>query len=116
MSESVRTFTDGNWVEEVVSAPGPVLVDFWAAWCPPCRAVAPELERLAGGLVGQVTVGKLDIEANPGTVSRYGVKSIPALVLFEGGQEVDRRLGYATAQELAQWLQRRRALAAYGVH
>jgi thioredoxin 1 len=114
MSETLRTFTDGNWAQEVQSAPGPVLVDFWASWCPPCRKLAPEVESLAHGLAGQVVVGKLDVDANPEAASRYGVRSIPTLVLFEGGREADRRLGFASAGELREWLERRATLVTQG--
>lgn len=111
MSESVRVLTDENWEMEVLRAPGPVLVDFWASWCPPCRLLAPEVAALAGSLAGRVAVGKLDVDANPLAASRYGVRSIPTLVLFEGGREVGRRLGFASRLELHGWLDGRGAAA-----
>ena len=107
MSESVRILTDENWDREVLAAAGPVLVDFWAGWCPPCRLLAPEVDALAGSLAGRVAVGKLDVDASPTVPSRYGVRSIPTLVLFEGGREIDRRVGFADRHELRAWLDRR---------
>ena len=111
MSESVRVLTDENWETEVTRASGPVLVDFWASWCPPCRLLAPEVAALAGSLAGRVAVGKLDVDANPLAASRYGVRSIPTLLLFEGGHEVGRRVGSANRQELHGWLDGRGAAA-----
>ena len=111
MSENVRVLTDENWETEVLRASGPVLVDFWASWCPPCRLLAPEVDALAGSLAGRVTVGKLDVDANPLAASRYGVRSIPTLLLFEEGREADRRVGFANRQELRGWLEGRGAVA-----
>jgi thioredoxin 1 len=111
MSENVRILTDENWETEVLRASGLVLVDFWASWCPPCRLLAPEVDALAGSLAGRVAVGKLDVDANPLAASRYGVRSIPTLLLFEGGREADRRVGFANRQELRGWLEGRGALA-----
>ena len=113
MSENVRVLTDENWEEEVVRASGSVLVDFWASWCPPCRLLAPEVDALAGSLAGRVAVGKLDVDANPLAASRYGVRSIPALLLFEGGREAGRRVGFANRQELRGWLEGRGAVAGH---
>jgi thioredoxin 1 len=109
MSENVRVLTDENWETEVIRASGPVLVDFWASWCPPCRLLAPEVDAVAGTLASRVTVGKLDVDANPLAASRYGVRSIPTLLLFEGGREVGRRVGFANRQELRGWLEGRGA-------
>ncbi len=100
MSEKVLKLTNENWSEHVLSAPGTVLVDFGASWCPPCRLLAPEIEARAGSAPGHVAVGELDVDASSATAARYGVRSIPTLVLFEAGREIDRRLGFASAQEL----------------
>jgi len=111
MSERVRVLTDENWETEVMRAEGPVLVDFWASWCPPCRLLAPEVDALAGSLAGRVVVGKLDVDANPLAASRYRVRSIPTLLLFEGGRETGRRMGFANRQQLGGWVEARGSAA-----
>lgn len=85
--------TDEDFDRLVLGVPGLVVVDFWAAWCGPCRMLAPTIERLARTLAGRVRVAKLDVDANPLTAQRYGVQGIPTLILFKNGQEVDRLVG-----------------------
>jgi thioredoxin 2 len=87
------TVTDATFSAEVERSPLPVLVDMWAAWCGPCRMVAPIVDQLAADLSGRVRVAKLNIDENPATPSRFGVRSIPTLLIFKDGREVDRIVG-----------------------
>ncbi len=87
------TITDQNFEEEVSKSSLPVLIDFWAVWCGPCRAIAPIVEQLAGEYDGKVKIGKLDVDENPETAVKFGVRSIPTLLLFKNGQVVDTIIG-----------------------
>lgn len=87
------TITDQNFETEVLKSDQPVLIDFWAVWCGPCRAIAPIVEQLAGEYEGKVKIGKLDVDENPDTAVKYGVRSIPTLLLFKNGQVVDTIIG-----------------------
>lgn len=87
------TITDQNFETEVLKSSQPVLIDFWAVWCGPCRAIAPIVEQLAGEYDGKVKIGKLDVDENPDTAVKYGVRSIPTLLLFKNGQVVDTIIG-----------------------
>ncbi len=93
MAGHVPAFTDSNFETEVLKSRLPVVVDLWADWCAPCRAIAPTIEALSQELAGTVTIGKLDITANPSTPSRFGVTAIPTILLFNGGKEVGRLIG-----------------------
>lgn len=93
MSDHVLTLEPSAWDREVLSAKGPLLVDFWATWCPPCRRLAPTLERLAADESGRLTVAKLDVDGAPELSARYGVVSIPTLLVFLNGEVVDRAVG-----------------------
>lgn len=97
--------TDANFQTEVLDAPGPVLVDFWADWCGPCKMIAPALEELSEELAGRVTIAKMDIMENPDVPGRMGVQSIPYLVLFKNGQPAANMRGAAPKSQLKGWLE-----------
>lgn len=88
-----KQFTDGNFEQEVLKSDKPVLVDFWAEWCGPCRMVGPIVEEIARDLEGQVSVGKLNVDENPEIPSKYGIRSIPTLMIFKNGELVDKIVG-----------------------
>jgi thioredoxin 2 len=94
------TVTDANFAEAVEQSPFPVLLDMWAPWCGPCRMIAPTIEQLAGELAGKVKVAKLNTDENPLTASRFNVRSIPTLLVFKNGAEVDRIVGAIPKQEI----------------
>ena len=99
-SDEVLEFTDGNFDEDVLKSDQPVLVDFWAEWCAPCRMLAPTIKELASQYNGRIKVGKLDTDANRETAVKYQITAIPTLILFSGGQEVNRMTGMKPKQEI----------------
>ena len=101
---STVAVSDATFESDVLKASGPVLVDFWAEWCGPCKQIAPALEQIADELGAQVTVAKLNIEESPTTPSRYGVRGIPTMMLFKGGQMASMKVGAMPKQKILDWL------------
>lgn len=106
MSDKLLTLTDANFDETLVGADTPVLVDFWAEWCGPCKTIAPVLEQIADERAGQLTIGKLNIDDNLGTQARFDVMSIPTLILFKGGEAIHRLVGAKGKNQLLEELDR----------
>jgi len=98
------TFTDGAFDKDVINAEVPVLVDFWAEWCGPCRMMTPTLDAIADEYEGKVKVGKLNVDENNGTAMRYGVRSIPTLLVFKGGKVVEQKVGVMGKSDLTRLL------------
>ena len=100
----VGKVSDVDFEIEVLKATAPVVVDFWAEWCGPCRMIGPALEEIAGTLGAKVKIVKLNVDESPKTASKYGVMSIPTLMIFKGGEMASRQVGAAPKQKLQQWI------------
>ncbi len=97
---SLQHFSDANFKEEVIVSKQPVVVDFWAAWCGPCKMIAPIVEELANEYAGKVKIGKIDVDNNPQTATDYGIMSIPTLMFFKNGKVMDQAVGALSREEL----------------
>ena len=100
----VGKVSDADFEAEVLKSAQPVVVDFWAEWCGPCRMIAPALEEIAGSLNGKVKIVKLNVDESPATAQKYGIMSIPTLMLFKNGELASRQVGAAPKQKLEQWI------------
>jgi thioredoxin 1 len=101
---AVGKVSDTTFESEVLNATGPVVVDFWAEWCGPCRMIAPALEEISSSLDGKVKIVKLNVDENPQVAAKYGIQSIPTLMIFKDGQMASRQIGAAPKQKLEQWI------------
>jgi thioredoxin 1 len=105
MSANTKAVTDTSFATDVLKAEGPVLVDFWAEWCGPCKMIGPALEEMATSLSGRLTVAKMNIDDNPQTPKKYGVRGIPTLMLFKGGQVAATKIGALPKNKLLEWVE-----------
>ena len=105
MSELTKAVTDDSFKQDVLEAPGPVLVDFWAEWCGPCRMVGPILDEIAKEYEGKLTIAKVNIDDNPMTPNDYAVRGIPTMILFKDGQPAATKVGAAPRTQLQTWLE-----------
>lgn len=102
--QNTLTFTDGAWDTDVLNSEVPVLVDFWAEWCGPCRMMSPTIDAVAEEYTGKVKVGKLNVDENGGTAMRYNIRGIPTLLVFKGGQVVAQKVGAVGKADVKQLL------------
>jgi thioredoxin 1 len=105
MSEKIETFTDQNWAQDVLASEKPVLVDFWAEWCAPCKAMVPDLEAVASQYEGRVRVGKMNVEENDKVPFEYGITAMPTLLVLKGGKVAEQRVGKMGREQLAKLLE-----------
>ena len=104
MSEKITNLSDASFDEHVKASDVPVLVDFWAEWCGPCKMIAPVLEEIADEQAGKLEIVKLNVDENPATAAKYGIMSIPTLMLFKNGELASRQVGAAPKAKLEQWI------------
>ena len=106
MNERVKEVADNSFEHEVLKSEKPVLVDFWAAWCVPCRMLSPTVEAIAEQYSGSAAVVKLNVDDNPSTAEAYGIKGIPTLILLSGGKEVERAIGSTRKESISRMIER----------
>ncbi len=104
MSQGISHVTDSSFEQEVLKAPGPVLVDFWAEWCGPCKMIAPVLEEISGEYAGKLKITKLNIDENPATPPKYGIRGIPTLMLFKNGNVEATKVGAVSKSQLSAFI------------
>ncbi len=104
MSDHIKHVSDASFDTDVLKAGTPVLVDYWAEWCGPCKTIAPILDDVARDYAGRLTVAKLDIDANPGTPAKYGIRGIPTLILFKGGEIAAQKVGALSKSQLTAFI------------
>lgn len=104
MAENIFEFNDGNFDAEVLKADKPVLIDFWAEWCVPCKMIAPAVEEVANENADGLKVGKVNVDVNPGIASKYGIRSIPTLLLFKGGQVAEKMVGAVSKETIQEFV------------
>ncbi|MEH6700199.1 thioredoxin TrxA [Parasphingorhabdus sp.] len=102
---ATKAITDASFESDVLNADGPVLVDFWAEWCGPCKMIGPALEEISDELLGKVTIAKLNIDDSPDAPAKYGVRGIPTMILFNNGAPVETKVGAAPKSQLKSWLE-----------
>ncbi|MQY27594.1 thioredoxin TrxA [Nocardia aurantia] len=105
MSDKIAHVTEGSFEAEVLGSEAPVLVDFWAEWCPPCKAVAPILDEIAEEFDGRVTIAKVNVDENPSLPNQYGIQGIPTMLLFKKGEVAATRVGAAPKGHLVEFLE-----------
>lgn len=104
MSQFIKNVSDTSFAEDVLKSDQPVLVDYWAAWCGPCKAIAPILEEIAEQYAGRVTVAKVNVDDNPEVAAKFGVRGIPTLMLFKDGQPTETKVGALSKSQLEDFL------------
>lgn len=104
MSQSVKAVTDASFDADVLKSDLPVLVDFWAEWCGPCKMIGPIVEEIASEYQGRLVVGKLNVDENPGVPAKHGIRGIPTLIIFKNGAVVAQKVGAAAKSQLTAWI------------